>query len=121
MQSQSKQTKSKESHIDFLNKNLRFFNHFLLQCAQKFKARQFYQGNFMSKKVQVEKTIDLYKIPLSALIVALFGIIAFAFVNAEKLPIFKLCALIDGIILVATAIGVIVWQCVKNLKKLEAL
>ena len=79
------------------------------------------QGNFMSKKVRVEKTIDLHKIPLSALIVALFGMIAFAFVNAEKLPIFKLCALIGGIILVATAIGIIVWQCVKNLKKLEDL
>lgn len=47
----------------------------------------------MNKKVQVKKTIDLYKIPLSAPIVALFGMIAFAFVNAEKLPIFKLCAL----------------------------
>ncbi|AWK62418.1 hypothetical protein C6B36_08780 [Helicobacter cinaedi] len=29
------------------------------------------QGNFMNKKVRVEKTIDLYKIPLSAPIVAL--------------------------------------------------
>lgn len=38
----------------------------------------------MNKKVQVEKTIDLYKIPLSALVVALFGMIAFAFVNAEN-------------------------------------
>lgn len=47
----------------------------------------------MSKKVRVEKTIDLYKIPLSALIVALFGMIAFLFVNIEKLPIFKLCVL----------------------------
>ena len=62
----------------------------------------------MSKKVRVKKTIDLYKIPLSALIVALFGMIAFAFVNAEKLPIFKLCALIGRIAIVATAIGVIV-------------
>ena len=75
----------------------------------------------MSRKARVEKTIDLYKIPLSALIVALFGMIAFLFVNAEKLPIFKLCALIGGIVLVAVAIGVIVWQCVKNLKKLEDL
>lgn len=40
----------------------------------------------MSKKVRVDKTIDLYKIPLSALIVALFGMIAFLFVNIEKLP-----------------------------------
>lgn len=75
----------------------------------------------MSKKVRVEKTIDLYKIPLSAPIVALFGMIAFLFVNAEKLPPTKFFILIGGIAIVATAIGVIVWQCVKNLKKLEDL
>lgn len=45
----------------------------------------------MSKKVRVEKTI--YKTPLSALIVALFGMITFLFVDSKKLPIFKLCAL----------------------------
>lgn len=75
----------------------------------------------MNKKVRVKKTIDLYKIPLSALIVALFGMIAFLFVNIEKLPIFKLCVLIGGIVLAVIAICGIVWQCVKNLKKLEDL
>lgn len=75
----------------------------------------------MSKKVRVKKTIDLYKIPLSALLVALFGMIAFLFVNSDNLSNFKLAVIIVGIVLNCVAMSAMIWHYIINLNRMEDL
>lgn len=73
----------------------------------------------MSKSKKIEKIIDTYKNLLSILIVALFGMVAFLFVNADIMSIFKIVLLVLGIIFDCIIIAIVVWQYVKNLNILE--
>lgn len=73
----------------------------------------------MSKSKKIEKIIDTYKNLLSILIVALFGMVAFLFVNADIMSVFKIVLLVLGIIFDCIIIAIVVWQYVKNLNILE--
>ncbi|CAM3396863.1 hypothetical protein [Helicobacter labetoulli] len=75
--------------------------------------------SFMSKKVRVEKTI--YKIPLFTLIVALFGMFAFLFVNSDNLSNFKIAVIDIGIELDFIVMAGMVWHYIINIDKLEDL
>lgn len=75
----------------------------------------------MSKKEKTDKLIDAYKSLLSILVVSLFGMIAFLFINVENLSNLKIITLICGIIVVLVAIGIVVWQYIRNLNELEEM
>ena len=75
----------------------------------------------MSKEKKVEKIIDTYKSLLSILIISLFGMIAYLFVNVDSMSFLKLAILIGGIAFCCVAIGIGVWLYVKNLNELEKL
>lgn len=72
----------------------------------------------MSKKEKTDKLIDAYKNLLSILIVALFGMVAFLFVNADNLSALKISVLVCGIVFMLIIVGIVVWQYIKNLNRL---
>ena len=76
------------------------------------------QSNAMSKKEKTDKLIDAYKNLLSILIVALFGMVAFLFINADNLSALKISVLVCGIVFMLIIVGIVVWQYIKNLNRL---
>lgn len=72
----------------------------------------------MSKKEKTDKLIDAYKNLLSILIVALFGMVAFLFINADNLSALKTSVLVCGIVFMLIIVGIVVWQYIKNLNRL---
>lgn len=76
------------------------------------------QFNAMSKKEKTDKLIDAYKNLLSILIVALFGMVAFLFINADNLSALKTSVLVCGIVFMLIIVGIVVWQYIKNLNRL---
>lgn len=76
------------------------------------------QSNAMSKKEKTDKLIDAYKNLLSILIVALFGMVAFLFINADNLSALKTSVLVCGIVFMLIIVGIVVWQYIKNLNRL---
>lgn len=75
----------------------------------------------MSKEKKIEKIIDTYKSMLSILVVSLFGMIAYLFVNVDSMSSLKIAILIGGIVLDCVAIGIGVWLYIRNLNELEKL
>ncbi len=75
----------------------------------------------MSKEKKIEKIIDTYKSMLSILVVSLFGMIAYLFVNVDSMSSLKIAILIGGIVLGCVAISIGVWLYIRNLNELEKI
>lgn len=73
----------------------------------------------MSREKKLEKIIDVYRSLLSIVIVALFGLVGFLFVNADSMSFLQICVVAVAIGLDVIAIGVILWFYVKYLNELE--
>ena len=75
----------------------------------------------MGKLERIKAILDLYKTLLPVLLVALFGMIAFLFVNIDNISNFKLAVISVGIMLNCVAIVGIIWHYMNNLNRLEDL
>lgn len=75
----------------------------------------------MGKLERIKAILDLYKTLLPVLLVALFGMIAFLFVNIDNISNFKLAVISVGIVLNCVAIVGIIWHYMNNLNRLEDL
>lgn len=75
----------------------------------------------MGKLERIKAIIDLYKTLLPVLLVALFGMIAFLFVNSDNLSNFKLAVIIVGIVLNCVAMSAMIWHYIINLNRMEDL
>lgn len=58
---------------------------------------------------------------MPVLLVALFGMIAFLYINADTLSIVKIIILSLGILVIAGSIVVLSWKNRKDLKELEEM
>ncbi len=75
----------------------------------------------MGKLERIKAIIDLYKTLLPVLLVALFGMIAFLFVNSDSLSNFKIAVIGIGIELDFIVMTGMVWHYIINIDKLEDL
>lgn len=75
----------------------------------------------MGKLERIKAIIDLYKTLLPVLLVALFGMFAFLFVNSDSLSNFKIAVIGIGIELDFIVMAGMVWHYIINIDKLEDL
>ncbi len=75
----------------------------------------------MSKKAKIEKSIDGLKSLLSILILSLFGMIAFFFINSDNLSTIKIYILSAGIAVCGVAVVAVMWIYIRYLNALEDL
>ena len=75
----------------------------------------------MGKLERIKAIIDLYKTLLPVLLVALFGMFAFLFVNSDNLSNFKIVVIGIGIELDFIVMAGMVWHYIINIDKLEDL
>lgn len=75
----------------------------------------------MGKLERIKAILDLYKTLLPVLLVALFGMFAFLFVNSDNLSNFKIAVIGIGIELDFIVMAGMVWHYIINIDKLEDL
>ena len=75
----------------------------------------------MGKLERIKAILDLYKTLLPVLLVALFGMFAFLFVNSDSLSNFKIAVIGIGIELDFIVMAGMVWHYIINIDKLEDL
>ncbi len=73
----------------------------------------------MSKKDRIKTTLDFLKSLLFAFLMALFGVVGYAFVHIESLTKLKISLLAFSIVLIIVVITFIVKSIISYLDKLE--
>ena len=73
------------------------------------------------RKDRLNHNAENYRAMMPVLLVALFGMIAFLYINIEILSIVKIVILSLGILVIAGSIIFQVLQNIKNLKELEEM
>lgn len=75
----------------------------------------------MAKIDKIKTTLDFLKGILLALLLSFFGIISFLVVNGEKLPLWKVCVGIVGLVINLLCLGILSYITVKKINELENL
>ena len=75
----------------------------------------------MAKIDKIKTTLDFLKGILLALLLSFFGIISFLVVNGEKLPLWKVCVSIAGLVINLLCLGILSYITVKKINELENL
>lgn len=73
------------------------------------------------RKDRLNHNAENYRAMMPVLLVALFGMIAFLYINADTLSIVKIIILSLGILVIAGSIVVLSWKNRKDLKELEEM
>jgi hypothetical protein len=75
----------------------------------------------MSQSEALKIELDFLKVSFSALLIALFGIVSYAFINFESLSFEMFIVLCVGLALVSVALFIVVGIAVKRIKELKKL
>ena len=79
------------------------------------------KGQIMSQSEALKIELDFLKVSFSALLIALFGIVSYAFINFESLSFEMFIVLCVGLALVSVALFIVVGIAVKRIKELKKL
>lgn len=73
------------------------------------------------RKDKLNHNAENYRTAMPVLLVALFGMIAYLYINAETLSVIKIIILGAGILIVSIVFGLYTWKNIKDLNELEEM
>lgn len=73
------------------------------------------------RKDKLNHNAENYRTAMPVLLVALFGMIAYLYINAGTLSVIKIIILGAGILIVSIVFGLYTWKNIKDLNELEEM
>ena len=73
------------------------------------------------RKDKLNYNAENYRTAMPVLLVALFGMIAYLYINVETLSVAKITILGGGILIISVIFGLYTWKNIKDLNELEEM